>query len=75
MIMLTKEQLADLLREAYQEGWDASGEGYNSEYPTLRADSLRRWEESRDADLYALLERAISKRDDQVMKDHGREVN
>lgn len=43
MKRITEVELIKLLEKAYQAGWDASGEGYNSEWPTLRADSLRRW--------------------------------
>ena len=28
-----REEFEAALREAYQKGWDASGEGWNAEYP------------------------------------------
>lgn len=55
MKRITEVELIRALEDAYQAGWDASGEGYNSEYPTLRADSLRRWEESRDVEIESLV--------------------
>lgn len=70
LVVLTKEQLADLLRETYRLGWDASGEGYNSEYPTLLTQrDLEYWDLARDEAIQPLVHRSSGGHDD-----HGREV-
>lgn len=69
MIMLTKEQLADLLRAAYRNGFEASAEGWNFEYGCMEPESSKYWLQKREEDIQPLFHRSSGGHDD-----HGREV-
>ena len=57
---ITKEQLRILLMQAYRLGWEASGEGYNAEYPgeeiLSRPPNVDHWLAHRELVLKDLLE-------------------
>lgn len=54
---IPEEVLKDLLEQAYRAGWDASGEGWNEEYPG-DAHTRPSWLDSQQESIEELLRRA-----------------